>query len=159
MLTRGAYSFDFSNHGLINYQNNLSNSAPIPSSPTLVARPNSFQNTNSMYGAAGGHERSGQGESSTQSHARRTLSASHVYPPQAFHYDSNPLFSHNYTRSYAYGGGQSYMVNNTHTTSYMENATARSPGIGSSFSTEFHSVNSMASSSRLAQQAQGRQAD
>ncbi|KAH7417419.1 hypothetical protein BKA64DRAFT_300248 [Cadophora sp. MPI-SDFR-AT-0126] len=91
------HRFEFlSSHGLPTFPNSLMNSSHTLASPTPVPRP-------TMYRASG--KENGQAEMLTYHPNRRALSDSQVYPPHAYHEAaSNPLFHHNYARSYGYGG-------------------------------------------------------
>lgn len=143
LLMLALHSFELPNHGLQTFQGNSMNSNPSHASPTPVARLNSLQPNNGS--GAFGNGRLGHADRFGQFHARRTLSASNVYPPQAFHYDPNPLFTHSYTRSFAYGGGHNYVYNNPGPASdaYLEANTIRPPSLGSSFSGNFRQLTPM----------------
>ncbi|KUJ22658.1 uncharacterized protein LY89DRAFT_693957 [Mollisia scopiformis] len=85
--------FDFPNHGLPNYGGPSMTSGPFQVSPTPASKPASY----------GFGKENGQIDMQHHHQARRTLSESHVYPPQVFYDTSyNPLYNHAYARSYAY---------------------------------------------------------
>ncbi|CZR51048.1 uncharacterized protein PAC_00923 [Phialocephala subalpina] len=101
--------FDFPNHGLPSYSGPSMTSVFQPS-PTPASKPAQygFGKENGQFDMLSMHHHHHQ--------ARRTLSASHVYPSQIF-YDAsyNPLYNHGYARSVAYSSQYTFNENRSPT--------------------------------------------
>jgi hypothetical protein len=128
-------------------------STNIPPSPTPLAKP-APRNCGGINGSNGGrgfNAMQDQREMLNHSHARRTMSDSHLLAPQAFLHDFNPLFgqgNHGYTRSTASYNAQ-YMFGNQ-SNNYVENNMHISPSrYSSSFMNDFRQMDQTTDASML----------